>query len=107
MKFKAAKPEFAADVVESLAVAFSQFPFRALLQPPDGNDDEAHACIFRQRTYRRMIRGPNPFAALNSLNQFVEINLHAFSPQKRNPLLRHARSASAYAQPIHAGWLDR
>ena len=48
MNLKAAKSEFAADVVESFAVALSQFPLRALLQPPDGNDDEAHGCMFRQ-----------------------------------------------------------
>ena len=36
------KAEFAADVVESFAIALGQFPFRALLQPADGNDDKAH-----------------------------------------------------------------
>ena len=35
MNLKAAKAEFAADVVESFAVAFGQFPLRALLQPAD------------------------------------------------------------------------
>src|SRR5882724_6369058 len=56
---KAAESEFAADVVESLAVAFSQFPLRALFPPPDGNDEKAHACIFRQENpsnNRRAIR---------------------------------------------------
>ena len=40
MNFEAAKAELAADVVEPLAIAFGQFPLRALLQPADCNDDE-------------------------------------------------------------------
>ena len=48
MNLEAAKAELAADVVEALAVALGQFPLRALLQPADGNDDEAHQGIFRQ-----------------------------------------------------------
>src|ERR1700674_1227933 len=48
MSLKAAKSEFAADVVESLTVALGQFPLRALLQPPDGDDEEAHESMFRQ-----------------------------------------------------------
>ena len=43
MDFEAAKAEFAANILESLAIALGQFPLRALLQPADGNDDEAHA----------------------------------------------------------------
>src|SRR5437016_7443142 len=39
---KAAEAELAADVVETLAIAIGQFPLRPLLQPADGNDDEAH-----------------------------------------------------------------
>ena len=42
MDLEAAKAELAADVVEALAIAFGQFPLRALLQPADCNDDEAH-----------------------------------------------------------------
>ena len=48
MDLEAAKTEFAADVVEAFALAFRQFPLRALLQPADCNDDEAHKSIFRQ-----------------------------------------------------------
>jgi hypothetical protein len=63
MNLKAAKSEFAADLVESFAVALSEFPLRALLQPTDGNDDETHACIFRPAMPSDPIRGPSPFAA--------------------------------------------
>src|ERR1700681_3881979 len=35
MNFEAAKAEFAADVVESFAIALGQFPLRTLLQPAD------------------------------------------------------------------------
>ena len=35
MNIEAAKAEFAADVIEALAVAFGQFPLRTLLQPAD------------------------------------------------------------------------
>ena len=46
MNVEAAKAELAADVVEPLAIALGKFPFRALLQPADCNDDEAHAVRF-------------------------------------------------------------
>src|SRR5260370_10359358 len=42
MNLKAAKAKLAADVVKPLAIALGQFPLRALLQPADCNDDEAH-----------------------------------------------------------------
>src|SRR5258708_16049628 len=45
MNLEAAKPEFAADVVESLAIAFGQLPLRTLLQPADRNDDKAHTAF--------------------------------------------------------------
>src|SRR5207237_9471317 len=45
---EAAKAKFAADIVKSFAIALHQFPFRTLLQPADGNDNEAHQSIFRQ-----------------------------------------------------------
>ena len=35
MNFEAAKTELAADLVETLAIAFGQFPLRALFQPAD------------------------------------------------------------------------
>src|ERR1700719_2314033 len=62
MNFKAAKSEFAADVLEAFAIALSQFPLRALLQPPDGDDDEAHECMFRRNMPPDPIRGQKPFA---------------------------------------------
>lgn len=37
------KAELASDIVESLAIAFSKFPFRPLLEPTDGDNDNAHA----------------------------------------------------------------
>src|ERR1700730_17072013 len=43
MNIETAKTKFAADVVEALAIALGQLPLRALFQPADGNDDEAHA----------------------------------------------------------------
>src|ERR1700704_4047197 len=42
MNLEAAKAELAADVVEAFPIALGQFPLRALLQPADCNDDEAH-----------------------------------------------------------------
>ena len=48
MNFEAAKAELAADIVEALAIALGQFPLRALLQPADGNDDEAHKACSRK-----------------------------------------------------------
>jgi hypothetical protein len=57
MNVKATKSEFAADVVESLTVALRQFPLGALFQPPDGNNDEAHGCIFRQGMPSDLRRG--------------------------------------------------
>src|ERR1700726_165075 len=39
----AAEAELAANIVESLLIAFSQLALRALFQPADGNHDEAHA----------------------------------------------------------------
>src|SRR5207302_1970209 len=62
LNLEAAKTEFTADVVESLAIAFSQLPLRTLLQPADRNDDKAHtAFIFRQ--------SGNRFAAENASNR--------------------------------------
>ena len=45
MNLEAAKAELAADVVEALAIAFGQFPLRALFQPADGDHDEAHEYV--------------------------------------------------------------
>src|SRR4051812_47499367 len=42
MDLEAAKTQFAPQILESLAVAVGQFPFRTLLQPADRNHDEAH-----------------------------------------------------------------
>src|ERR1700752_3247765 len=42
VNFEAAKSELAGDVIEPLAIAFGQIPFRALLQAADGDDDDAH-----------------------------------------------------------------
>jgi hypothetical protein len=42
MDFEPAKAELAADVVEPSAIALGKFPLRALLEPADCNDDEAH-----------------------------------------------------------------
>src|SRR4051794_28106285 len=42
MDLEAAKAQFAPQILESLAVAVGQFPFRTLLQPADRNHDEAH-----------------------------------------------------------------
>src|SRR5664279_305043 len=49
MNFQAMKAELAANVVESLQVAFGQLPLRTLLQPANGNDDEAHTRHFPAR----------------------------------------------------------
>jgi len=46
MNFQAMKTELAANFVESLQVAFGQFPLRALLQPANGNDEKAHTKHF-------------------------------------------------------------
>src|SRR5205085_11955890 len=42
MNLQAAKAELAADSVEALAIAVRQLPFGTLLQPADGDDDQAH-----------------------------------------------------------------
>src|ERR1700733_1199974 len=42
MNLKAAKSELAADIVESLAIAFSELPLRPLLEPSDGDHEKAH-----------------------------------------------------------------
>src|SRR5882757_11248511 len=42
MNLEAAEAELAADVVEPVAIAFRELPFRALLQAADRNDEEAH-----------------------------------------------------------------
>ena len=49
MNLKAAKAELATDIVEALAIAFGQFPLRALFQPADCNDDEAHPKHFPEK----------------------------------------------------------
>src|SRR5260370_12186284 len=60
MDLKSAEAEFAADVAEPFTIALSQFPLRTLLQPADGNDDDAHKSIFRQSMPSDLIRGWNP-----------------------------------------------
>ena len=62
MNLEAAKAELAADVVEALAIALGQFPLRALLQPADGNDDEAHEAFSGKHVGNR-------FAAENASNR--------------------------------------
>jgi hypothetical protein len=44
----AVKPKLPADLVEPLAVAISQFPFRTLLESSDRNHDEAHGTFSGQ-----------------------------------------------------------
>ena len=55
MNIEAAKAELAADIVEALAVPFGQFPLRALLQPADRNDDEAHQAFTAMFQHARVL----------------------------------------------------
>src|SRR4051812_43734099 len=52
MNFEATKAELAPRILEAYPIAFGKFPFRALPEAADCNDDETHRSIFRQRGNR-------------------------------------------------------